>query len=160
MPLYKSKNSCPLEPDNYRGITLLSTFNKLFEAVIWGRISKWWVETHATFVLQGAARKGFSCVHTALTLQETIAKEREGGKKVFVAYFDVSKAFDSVWTDGLFYQLYNIGITGNLWRLLYKSYVNFKCCVCIGKKDSMWYPMELWNSSGRLSLPGEIYSLY
>ena len=153
VPLYKGKNSCPLDPDNYRGITLLSTFNKLFEAVIWGRISKWWVETHATSVLQGAARKGFSCVHTALTLQETIAKERDGGKKVFVAYFDVSKAFDSVWTNGLFYQLYNIGITGSLWRLLYKSYVNFKCCVRIGDKYSMWYPMDCGiHQGGYLSL--------
>ena len=141
VPLYKGKNTCPLEPDNYRGITLLSTFNKLFEAAIWGRISKWWVDSHVTSVLQGAARKGFSCVHTALTLQETISKERESGKKVFVAYFDVSKAFDSVWTDGLFFQLHQMGITGNLWRLLYKSYVNFQCCVRIGGSDSDWYDM-------------------
>ena len=153
VPLYKGKNSCPLQPDNYRGITLLSTFNKLFESVIWGRISKWWVESHATSVLQGAARKGFSCIHTALTLQETIAKEREGGKKVFVAYFDVSKAFDSVWTNGLFFQLYNMGITGNLWRLLYKSYVNFTCCVRIGGRDSVWYPMDCGiHQGGYLSL--------
>ena len=39
VPLYKGKNTCSLNPDNYRGITLLSTFNKLFEVVIWGRIS-------------------------------------------------------------------------------------------------------------------------
>ena len=42
----------------------------------------------------------------------------EDGKKVFVAYFNVSKAFDYVWTDGLFFQLYRMGITGTLWRLL------------------------------------------
>ena len=81
VPLYKGKNTCPLDPDNYRGITLLLTFNKMFEAIIWGRIEEWWVSSHATSVLQGAARKGYSCVHTALTLQETIAKEREGGKR-------------------------------------------------------------------------------
>ena len=96
VPLYKGKNTCPLDPDNYRGITLLSTFNKMFEAVIWERVQPWWVESQAVSPLQGAARKGFSCVHTALTLQETIARQREGGKKVFVAYYDVSKAFDSV----------------------------------------------------------------
>ena len=153
VPLYKGKNTCPLDPDNYRGITLLSTFNKLFEAVIWGRISKWWVDAHVTSVLQGAARKGFSCVHTALTLQETISRERESGKKVFVAYFDVSKAFDSVWTNGLFFQLHKMGITGNLWRLLYKSYVNFLCCVRIGGKDSNWYSMDCGiHQGGYLSL--------
>ena len=153
VPLYKGKNTCPLDPDNYRGITLLSTFNKMFEALIWGRVENWWVTSQATSVLQGAARKGFSCVHTALTLQETIAKEREGGKKVFVAYYDVSKAFDSVWTDGLFFQLHKIGITGSLWRILYKGYVNFECRVRIGNTVSEPYYMDCGiHQGGYLSL--------
>ena len=153
VPLYKGKNTCPLNMDNYRGITLLSTFNKLFEALVWERIQHWWFANHVTSVLQGAARKGFSCVHSALTLQETIAKQREDGKKVFVAYYDVSKAFDSVWTDGLFFQLHNLGIKGNLWRLLYKSYNDFKCCVRIGAKDSSYYTMECGiHQGGYLSL--------
>ena len=153
VPLYKGKNTCPLDPDNYRGITLLSSFNKMYEALIWGRIEQWWVSNHATSVLQGAARKGFSCVHTALTLQETIAREREGGKKVFVAYYDVSKAFDSVWTDGLFFQLHKIGITDSLWRILYKGYVDFKCCVRIGNRVSETYSMDCGiHQGGYLSL--------
>ena len=153
VPLYKGKKTCPLNMDNYRGITLLSTFNKLFEALLWERIQHWWSATHVTSVLQGAARKGISCVHSALTLQETIAKQREDGKKVFVAYYDVSKAFDSVWTDGLFFQLHKLGIKGNLWKLLYKSYTDFKCCVRIGSKDSSYYTMECGiHQGGYLSL--------
>ena len=37
-----------------------------------------------------------SCVHSALTLQESVAVGLDAGKKVYVAYFDVAKAFDSV----------------------------------------------------------------
>ena len=125
-------------------------FRKGVEAILWERIQPWWFESHATSVLQGAARKDFSCVHTALTLQETISKQREGGQKVFVAYYDVSKAFDSVWTDGLFYQLYKIG---NLWRILYKSYENFQCCVRTGSKVSTTYSMDCGiHQGGYLSL--------
>ena len=40
VPLYKGKGSCSLNPDNYRGITLLSNFNKMFEVLIWTRIEK------------------------------------------------------------------------------------------------------------------------
>ena len=153
VPLYKGKDSCSLSPDNYRGITLLSTFNKLFEVVLWGRIQKWWFNDRIVSDLQGAGRKGSSCIHTALTLQETIAKEREGSKNVFVAYYDVSKAFDSVWIDGLFYQLYKMGIKGSLWRLLYKTYQNFRCCVRIGDNMSRWYDMECGiHQGGYLSL--------
>ena len=141
IPLYKGKNTCPLNPDNYRGITLLSSFSKLFEMLIWQRIEEWWCRENIISELQGACRKGSSCVHTALTLQETIAEQCEGGNKVFVAYFDVSKAFDSVWIDGLFFQLYNMGIDGSLWRMLYKTYKGFTCCVRIGNRLSQPYQM-------------------
>ena len=153
VPLYKGKKTCILDCDNYRGITLLSTLNKLLEVLIWERINGWWVRDRVIADLQGAGRRGHSCIHTALTLQETIAKERESNKKVFVAYYDVSKAFDSVWIDGLFCQLYNLGITGSLWRILYQMYVNFVCCVRIGDKTSNWYKMECGiHQGGYLSL--------
>ena len=153
VPLYKGKNTCPLTPDNYRGITLLSTFSKLFEVLVWGRIEDWWFREKVTSELQGAGRKNFSCVHTALTLHETIAKERESNKRVYVAYYDVSKAYDSVWIDGLFFQLHEMGIRGRLWRMLYKTYVNFKCCVRVGGEDSDWYQMDCGiHQGGYLSL--------
>ena len=153
VPLYKGKNTCPLSPDNYRGITLLSSFNKLFEMVIWLRLEPWWENTRIISELQGACRKGSSCVHTALTLQETIACQRERGKKVFVAFFDVSKAFDSVWIDGLFFQLHELGVKDSLWRLLYKCYIGFSCCVRIGDRTSLPYPMRCGiHQGGYLSL--------
>ena len=71
VPLYKGKNTCSLSPDNYRALTLLSTFNKLFEVIIWGRVEKWWVDQRIVSDRQGAGRKASSCIHTALTLQET-----------------------------------------------------------------------------------------
>ena len=40
VPLYKGKNQCILDMNNYRGITLLSNFNKIFEILMWGRLEK------------------------------------------------------------------------------------------------------------------------
>ena len=59
--------------------------------------------------------------------------------KVLVAYFDVSKAFDSVRNDRLFFQLHNLGIKALLGRLLYKMYNNSSNYVRIGGTDSTWY---------------------
>ena len=67
--------------------------------------------------------------------------EPERNDKLFVLFLDVSKAFDSVWTEGLFYQLHELGVTGRTWRLMYRTYIDFKCKVRVYNKTSKWYPM-------------------
>ena len=89
--------------------------------------------------LQGACREGASCIHTAFILRETIATSMESSRHCFVAFFDVAKAFDTVWIDGLFKQMFDLGISGKTWRLLYRGYLNFKCCVKIQGSFSEWY---------------------
>ena len=71
-----------------------------------------------------------------------MATSRDANDKCFVAYFDVAKAFDSVWINGLFKQLYDLGIQGKLWRLLRKVYIGFKSRVRIHTKTSEWYAMD------------------
>ena len=44
IPLYKGKDACPLDPNSYCGITLLSVFNKVFEVLLWHRMEAWWIE--------------------------------------------------------------------------------------------------------------------
>ena len=141
IPLFKGKNACSLDPNNYRGITLLSSFNKLFEVLLWSRLELWWTENRIISDCQGACRKGTSSIHSAFMLQEAVATSRETGNKCFVAYFDVAKAFDSVWINGLFRQLYDLGVTGKIWRILRKAYIGFKCRVRIYNKVSEWYEM-------------------
>ena len=66
--------------------------------------------------------------HSLLSLQEAIATSLEQGKECIVAFYDVAKASDGVWIDGLFRQVYNSGITGRTWWLLYHGYIDFRCC--------------------------------
>ena len=153
VPLYKGKDTCVLDVNNYRGITLLPTYNKLFEILIWQRLKGWWKDEQVISNLQGACRGGFSCVHTAFNLRETVAASMESSNKCFVAFFDVAKAFDTVWIDGLFKQMYDLGITGRTWRLLYRGYVEFKCCVKLQGVFSEWYePLCGIHQGGFMSL--------
>ena len=141
VPLYKGKNTCTLDMNNYRGITLLTNFNNIFEILVWLRLEKWWNESGIISSLQGACRKGQSCVHSAYLLQETVLTALEENNNVFMAYFDVSKAFDTVWVNGLFYKMYDMGVKGKIWRLLYRSYIDFMCKGRIGDMTSEWYRM-------------------
>ena len=142
VPLHKGKDTCPLDPNNYRGITLLSTYNKLFEILLWHRIEDWWSRVGAVSGLQSACKKGMSCLNTAFILKESIATSMEEHELVYTAFFDVAKAFDSVWIDGLFYQLWAIGIRGRTWRVLYRCYLNFWCVARVQGHVSGWYPLK------------------
>ena len=74
-----------------------------------------------------------------MLLQETVATSLETNRKCLVAYFDVPKAFDTVWIEGLFFQLFELGIRGTTWRILYNFYINFRCCVRVQGQTSDWY---------------------
>ena len=153
IPLFKGKDLDVLDPNNYRGITLLSTFNKVFEILVWNRLKYWWTNEHVISDLQGACKTGLSCIHTAFILQETVATSMEEHGLCFVAFFDVAKAFDTVWIDGLFKQLHDLGITGKTWKLLYRGYVDFSCRVRIRGNLSEPYKLSCGiHQGGYLSL--------
>ena len=153
VPLFKGKNLCSADTNNYRGITLLSIFSKVYEMIIWDRLEPWWKSNEVISKFQGVCRKGQSCVHTSLLLQETVASALESHDRVFVSYFDVSKAFDTVWINGLFSKLHDMGIRGKLWRLLYRTYTGFQCRVRVAGSFSDWYPMSCGiHQGGVLSL--------
>ena len=152
-PSTKEKNTCSLDPGNYRGITLLSSFNKMSEIILWSRLEVWWHENNIITDNQGACKKCQSCLHCCLLMQEAVATLREAGKQCFVAYFDVAKAFDSIWINSLFYLLYKVGVTGRLRRILKKVYQNFKCKVRIQNSTFEWYAMNCGiHQRGYLSL--------
>ena len=102
------------------GIMLLLTFDEIFEILVWNCIEPWWKAQGIISNLQGACKKGYSCLHSALILQEALAMSMENNNNCIVAYSDVTKAFDTVWINGLFFRIYQIGIRGQTWCLLYK----------------------------------------
>ena len=67
----------------------------------------WWEENNVISDLQFACKKGFSCTHAAFLLKETVATSLEASDKCYVAFYDVAKALDTVWIDGLFIQLWD-----------------------------------------------------
>ena len=130
VPLYKGKNQCVLDMNNYRGITLLTNFNKIFEILVWGRLETWWVGNGKISNLQGACRKGQSCIHTAFLLQETVSTALERHKSVFVAFYDV---------------LIQSGLTG--------CSLNFTTWVLLGRYG-VYFTAHTWTFSVKSRLQG------
>ena len=108
-------------PSNYRGITVLSNISKILEKLILLRISE--LDSIPSLnPLQGGFRAGHGCCHTAFILQEAIQEIRDEGKKAYVAFLDVKKAFDTVWHSRLLVKLHLKGIRGHYWHSINNWY--------------------------------------
>ena len=51
-------------------------------------------------------------------------------------------AFDSVWHQGLFVKMYELGIKGKLWRVLVEAYKDMETCVLVNGSYSKWIPVK------------------
>lgn len=136
-------------PDNNRGITLMPVLSKVLDTILLNKAENW-IDSKLD-ELQGANRRGVSSIETSATLQEAIASNVKQGHTVYVALLDVKKAFDTVWHDGMFVKLYDMGMDPKLWRILRNSYSGFKCAVRVGGRPSSWFtPRARRPSGGRL----------
>lgn len=102
------------DPNNYRGITLISVLRKMFSTMIRHRLQKH-VPLHEG---QAAFRQNRGCSDQLFTLTRIIQEAKKSNVPVFAFFLDIRKAYDTVWRDGLFYKLLEKGISGKLWRVL------------------------------------------
>ena len=63
---------------------------------------------------QSGFRQGGSCINQLLSINHEILSAFDIGFKVREIFLDISKAFDKVWHDGLFFRLRQNGICGEM----------------------------------------------
>jgi hypothetical protein len=95
IPIYKGKGSSA-DVNNYRPISILPTFSKVFESIVKRRLIKF---LSANELLNGA-QHGFlpnrSTETAILDFTKTVLQALDSGNKVTGVFLDLSKAFDSV----------------------------------------------------------------
>ena len=129
------------DPGNYRGITLLNVVGKLYSRVINNRLLKHLELNHLLHEGQGGFRIGRSCIDNIFSLSELIQGRIREGKSTFSFFLDVKKAYDTVWRDGLWYKMWEMGIKGKLWRVARSLYANNRSCVFLEGKSSEFFQL-------------------
>lgn len=113
----KGSNS-PLNPCNYRPITLLDVPGKIFERAINYRLKHHLIRNNLIPESQHGFREGRG-TNTALTIiTETIAQSVNRKQQCHIILRDVSKAFDKVWHNGLKYKILQLGLPPHMERIL------------------------------------------
>ena len=107
--------------DDHRGISLLTTFNKILERLVLSRINQ--KPNCNLHTLQGDYRSEHDALTTSFIIDETIKHRCEEGDKVYVCYVDFEKAFFNLWINGMLHKLYHdMGIKGKCLRLVHQWY--------------------------------------
>ena len=107
---------------NYRPMSVLNFFSKIFEKVVANYIVDFLESNNILYEHQYGFRKGHSTNHAVITLVERVAKALDTGKIVVGVYLYIRKAFDAIDHPILLRKLYSLGIRGNLYTWI-KSYL-------------------------------------
>ena len=129
---------------NYRPISLLPIFSKIFERIIFKDLYSHLKLNNLLTDKQSGFIKGDSTINQLLSITHMIHQsfDCEIPKEVRSVYLDISKAFDKVWHKGLIFKLKQNGIHGNLLKLIEDFLSNRFQRTVINGKTSSWSSIE------------------
>ena len=133
VPIFKKKGS-HFDPNNYRGITLLSCLGKLFTLCLNTRLTKFATDRHIIGEEQTAFREGYSTMDNAFVLNELINLYLHKKQRLYCCFIDYQKAFDTINRSALWGKLIENGINGKILKVIYNMYDSAKSYV---KQQSM-----------------------
>ena len=147
------------DPGNYRGITLLSVVGKVFCKIFNGRLVKHLDESQALHEGQAGFRKKRSCIDNVYTLNEIVQGQLREGKKTYAFFVDVQKAYDTVWRNGLWVKLWDLGVRGRMWRVTKRMYEASRSAVLLDGEKSASFSVEQGVAQG-CSLSPILFSVF
>ena len=139
IPIFKNKGT-QTDPGNYRGITLLSCLGKLFTGLINQRLSKFLDSNGLLGEEQAGFREGYSTMDHTLTLNLIIEFLLSKHKRLYCAFIDYHKAFDTVDRTHLWTKLFSTGIHGRIFNVVKSIYKEAQSCVRHNGEVSQLFP--------------------
>ena len=129
-PVYK-RNGPKISKECYRPISLLPTLSKICESVIHDRLLNHCIDNDIISNKQAAYLKGDSTITQLLYLVHKIRLAWGEKSIAHTVFLDISAAFDKVWHNGLLAKLKQIGVSGQLMKVLESYLTNRKQRVVI-----------------------------
>ena len=123
-PIYKKESDELLE--NYRPVSTLPIFGKIFDKIIYSRLYKYFVSKGILHDRQFGFRKQHSTSHALNYYIDKIKQSIEKGDHVLGIFIDLSKAFDTIDHKMSINKLSHYGVRGNTLSLIESYLTNRK----------------------------------
>ena len=158
LPIYKNKGD-PNNPENYRPITLLSCFGKLFTSILNNRLTSYLEKNRIISSCQAGFREGFSTTDNLFIMQSLIDIAKANKQKLFCSFVDFKQAFDKVWRGGLWTKLSKTNINGKCLKFIMNMYENIKSKISTSEGNSVFFPCQTGVRQGE-NLSPIMFSIY
>ena len=122
IPVYKGGGMDPLDTNSYRGITLTLVIAKVLESLVLARLRDHLTERGIPHPNQTAYRKRDSCAEAIFSTLEVVSQHSQKNEKMYMCFYDLQKAFDSIQYPVLLTRLYEAGVDGKAWWLIRSWY--------------------------------------
>ena len=103
VPVHKKADKQILK--NYQPVSLLPICGKIFERLIYNKLFEYFVGNDLISQNQSGFKPGDSCINQLISITHERYQSFDDGLEVRGVFFDISKAFDKVWHEGLIYKL-------------------------------------------------------
>ncbi len=151
VPLHKKND--PSDVNNYRGITLVSCLAKIFTGVLNARLNIWIESNNVLSDSQFGFRSGRSTVDAIFVLNAIVKKKKNDKGRLYCAFVDLKKAFDSIYLNGLWFKLFKIGVNGKMLNIVRGMYDKVKSCIKGCKSYSDFFECAVGLKQGEVLSP-------
>lgn len=158
VPIFKSGDTN--SPDNYRGISLINIVCKCYTSILNRRLYLWMEDNGVIVENQAGFRRDYSTTDQIFSLHAVIQKSMSRkGQKLYVAFVDFKKAFDSVNHEKLLEIAYLEGIRGKFFCALQVMYDSLVSCVRVNNEFSDMFECPVGVRQGCVMSP-TLFSLF
>ena len=141
------------QPDSYRPIAPTTTLSKLFQKILNKRHS-WYLEMNNILSpSQYGFRKKRNILQALTDLHHQISQATHANSTFYTIFFDLQQAFPRVWRHYICQKLYDIGLRGNLLKILQNFLYNRTIIVRI--QDQLSSHQTIQNGAPQ----GEVWSV-
>ena len=152
--------TCYLLLDNYRGISLLSCFGKLFTSCLNRRLTIFIEKTNIVQAEQTGFKSDFSTIDHLFVLKSLANIYLSKRQRLYCCFVDYKKAFDTINRATLWSKMLSCGISGKMLNVIKNMYIKAKSSVSlIAEAESDSFPCNIGDRQGE-NLSPLLFSIY